>query len=220
MAAGAPVGRPIPRLPYTERMTFRAAALAIILFVVGMTQAAPAAGPFGLRFGMTAAQARVMGAMRVADIPNAYTLRTVPNGNSAFESYSLFISPTHGLCSVSGTGPDITNDAGGTRTRYAFAGLRATFVSIYGRPTSTEDSLKAGSVYSTESDWLTGILLGDRHYTATWDTLDHAKLPASYRSIQLYISPSGRSTGSIAVNYVTQDSHCLDDIRNADKNGL
>lgn len=200
-------------------MTLRATALAIVLSAVSVVQAAPTIGPFGLRFGMTAAQAVEMGATQVQGIPNAYTLRTVPRGNSTFESYSLLISPSRGLCSVAGNGRDINNDADGTRTRYAFASLKATLISIYGRPTSNEDALDAGSTYTSKNDWLIGNLLGERHYTASWEA-GRAKLPAGYGRIDLYVSPSNRTTGAVALIYRSRDARCMDDIRNADKSNL
>ena len=201
-------------------MTFRAAALAITLLAVGVAQAAQTPGPFGLYFGMTAAQAIAMGAKRDSSIPNAYFLKTPPKGNGAFVSYILFISPSHGLCTATGTGRGINNDADGSRTRYAFAGLRATLTSIYGRPTSTEDALGAGSTYTSKNDWLIANLFGERHYTTSWDVSEHAKLPAGYGRIDLYVSPTDRSTGAVALSYRTRDARCMDDIRNSDKTGL
>jgi hypothetical protein len=108
----------------------------------------------------------------------------VPIPNPEFESYVARISPSSGVCRVSGLGKTHTNDRYGFETRSAFARLKASLGARYGS-SKNYDFLNAGSIWNDPQDWHMALQKEERTLASFWSKEHESALPATISGIML-----------------------------------
>lgn len=143
---------------------------------------------------------------------------TPPQPNSEFDFYSAFATPETGICKVSGIGKDYTNDAYGSKTKAAFANIKAALVSKYGSSTDY-DFLHAGAIWKAANEWNWSIYKNERSLSSYW--LDASSLPAGVATLGLNANAVQSSAAYIVLNYeFTNFQKCLDIMKQSDSRGL
>lgn len=121
--------------------------------------------PFGLEWGAEAAD--IAGATPTNQ-RGWFNSESVPVPHTSFESYSLVISPSHGLCEIAAMGKTITGSHG-VELRSEFEALKSALESKYGPPANSVDLLQSGSIWDEPEDYAMALRQQDRHLAAIWE---------------------------------------------------
>ena len=129
------------------------------------------AGPFGFEYGMTkAALIKLVGRDAVKEEKDdVLVLKTAPKPHELFESYTVFISPEHGLLKIVAVSRDIATSEYGDEIRERFEGIHTGLEKVYGEPTHAFNFLREGSIWNEPKDWMMGLLKKERTFGAYWD---------------------------------------------------
>lgn len=164
-------------------------------------QTAPAAtatgGPFGLRMGMSKAEAN---AGKELSQLFMFRIPSVPQPMSSFTGYVARIPPKSGLCRV-GAGTDVLqSDAQGTELRSRFQEIRAQLEAVYGA-SQLVDRLRQSALKREPSEWMKSLFKGERTLAATWSKERKVTLPDGVRLIRLAAAGSSETSGFVGVEY-------------------
>jgi hypothetical protein len=129
------------------------------------------AGPFGFERGMTKDQIIAIVGKDAVIKDQGYVLRVIkaPKPDSAFEAYTLLISPDKGLLKIIAAGQTIDSSPFGTETQVEFSRIRHSIIEKYGAPTQDYDFVQPNSRLAAPSDWMASLLKKDRKLAAGWD---------------------------------------------------
>jgi hypothetical protein len=163
-------------------------------------------GPFGLWMGMTVDEA---GIDQPEIAPAKYQTTKVPVPHSAFESYSLQITPKFGLSWVKAIGKDIPTSAYGFELKTGFDALEQRLSTVYGRGNRT-DLLIRDSIWNESRDWMMGLLNHERYLLTEWSAEYGSSLKDSLVSIGLIATALDQSTGFLSVEYTFENSEAAD----------
>lgn len=178
------------------------AAIAVVVTGVSPAVAQVGDGPFGFAQGMSLQQVRQLTGNLESISPGLYRARSVPKPYSAFEYYTLTISPRHGLCKVGGVGKDIATDSIGQTVKTAFASLLDAVAKKYGPPDLNFDSVLESSVWKEPNEWMMGLVKEDRLLMAGWQAGKTAKpLPSKLSSILLRAWGMSATRGYLRLSY-------------------
>ena len=173
--------------------------------------------PFGLRMGMTLAQ---MGGNPKNVAPGFYTLTSVPEPHSAFESYSIQVGPQTGLCWVKGIGRTLTTSVYGIELKHEFESMKKSLREIYGEP-KVFDLLLPRSIWNEPRDWMMSVVKKERILAATWDEKSKASLPMNIKYVALGVSALNTNRGYIVLEFAfTNESKCEAEIREQQNRSL
>jgi hypothetical protein len=115
-----------------------------------------------------------------------------------FESYTLYISPQHGLLKILAISRDISTSRYGDELKAEFSRIRPGLEKAYGEPTDVFDFLNEGSIWDEPRDWMTGLLKKERHFDVDWifkPSRDHLTVVA------LEARASSAETGFLSLTY-------------------
>lgn len=127
-----------------------------------------APGPFGLRQGMSLADAEKFAGPLSAKPAGFYLAKRVPKMDPELESYGLVIPPKTGLCSVIAIGKTIETDRTGATLRHAYLGRKAILTKRHGTPSRDVDSVRASSPLAGPQDWMVALGRQDRILQTFW----------------------------------------------------
>jgi hypothetical protein len=163
-------------------------------------------GPFGLSQGMTLEQSqKIMPLNKVGDF--VYSTPKVPSTHNAFESYTLVITPQHGLCKIVAIGNTINDDAYGYSIREKFNALSDALSQKYGK-VEKFDKLITGSIWSKPRDWMMGLATNERSFVAYWIRGDKdVSFPSEIAAIELKANGIGSDSGYIVLGYELSNYH-------------
>lgn len=157
-------------------------------------------GPFGLKMGLTRAQAgEVISGLTIdTDHPMWSDAPTVPVPHPYFESYILQFSKKSGLCAIHGIGKDIVSGSSGIQIRTQFDSLNEALTEKYGTGKKYD--------YSSDSDnstdfWMMHLLQKDQVLAEVWSNKTKATLSNNISSILIQAHANNMSTGYINIEY-------------------
>jgi hypothetical protein len=127
--------------------------------------------PFGLAPGTTRDELRrLIGEGNIVDEkPSALVVKTVPKPHPIFESYTLVISPEHGLVKVFAVSLTLNTNRFGDQLKEKFSGLASALEKRYGEPKTAFDMVLPGSDLDEPEYWMLGLQSQERvleHYWA------------------------------------------------------
>lgn len=202
--------------------------IVVLLLVVAPVSTSAQAEPFGIRMGMTVAELqRATGASRSAGAPSGvYQSRSVPSPYPEFNSpyYLFMIAPSTGLCKLwVVTSPTVwvasaptPDDSHGTALRRWFQRLQKALDQKYG-PHKNYDFLRAGSPFTSASDWMTGLYADHRILISFWGTKEGKPLPPPLQSVSLEASAVDGLTGLVTVFYKFSNlDQCTEELKKLD----
>ena len=178
------------------------------------------AEPFGLKFGTSYAEMKkLIPGLKESGQAAIYRSATVPKPYPEFESYSFGITPTVGLCWISGVGKTIEHDPFGSTTRSNFASLRDALAWKYGEP-EVADSLEVGSIWKGADDWAMALYKEERVLEANWPRGDDP-LGFGLYSIELVVEGLSMSSTYLTLSYWGENfPSCRDELRAGQSDGL
>ncbi len=154
-------------------------------------------GPFGLTMGMKLSAFK----NDLKEIgSNNYETSEVPNKHSAFFSYLLLIGPKNGLCKIVALGKPFNTSIYGDEIKSNFENMESKLNNAYGK-NKKYDFLRSGSIWSESSDWMMGLLKGERYLSAYWGEEHGSKLKANISSISLNGEATSRDRGTLILAY-------------------
>ena len=139
------------------------------------------AGPFGLSQGLAIEEVVKLGQFVPAEGLYTYVAKTVTNGHTDFDNYSILLTPKQGLCSVVADSKEIYSDAFGHQLKRKFKELTSVLVQKYGYPqvsfdfSRTFDFSKNIGFWNTEgmwiedNTWMDHLLDRSRTLNAIWE---------------------------------------------------
>ena len=154
----------------------------------------PETGPFGFTQGMTLADLKKFGTVEQGPQPHLFKMKTAPKPHSAFEVYSLILTPNTGLCKVSGIGRDINTNGYGFELKNAFEKLESILGSKYG-PSDKVDRLLSGSIWKDSKDWMMGLKRKERLLATVWSTKYGSTLPRDVEAMMLEAKAGSQDMG-------------------------
>jgi hypothetical protein len=157
---------------------------------------AVAGGPFGVRMGMSRAEALAGEEVR----PFMFRIPNVPQPLSPFSWYVAKIAPKGGLCFVGGGTDVIQSDAMGTELRSIFQKIRAQFDAMYGA-SELVDGLRQPSLKREPSEWMKSLLKRERSLSARWSAETRATMKDGVRLIRVIVEPKSETSGFITAEY-------------------
>jgi hypothetical protein len=169
-----------------------------------LAQKADAAGPFGLRMGMSAAELRkAVDAKPVEPEQSPLVLQTerLPKHHDAFEGYLLIVSEKVGLCKIVGLGETIAVKPEGKELRAAFEDLEKAIERKYGRHL-TRDELQQGSKLTDKKQWMEALHGKERSLAAFWDAEERSTLADDIAEIVLDARALSEAEGYLRLHYV------------------
>lgn len=95
---------------------------------------AQADGPFGLEFGLKLDALRAKTPVEQTNARSVYKTSVPPIPHESFSSYLMLITPEHGLCSVTGIGHALPDDADHLRLQDEIDSVERQLTHKYGRP--------------------------------------------------------------------------------------
>ena len=185
--------------------------------LLGLSASCFAEAPFGLKVGMTLAEAKkINGNAELLD-KNSYSFKKVPIPYKGFDDYLMVITPKSGLCKVIGFGKPITTSAYGDGVKSEFATLKESLIKKYGKPEGDYDFLRAGSIWKSPSEWMMSLYRGERILTAGWEPNEENGV----KNIMLKARATGRSTGMVTLSYeLSNIDACQSEKEDVDTKGL
>lgn len=159
------------------------------------------AGPLGLTKGMTLEQLQKKGALVEGTQTFTYTAKNLASGHPDFESYMFVVTPEHGLCKVVALGKTINTNVFGADVKSEYESLLNAITAKYGAPSSTFDTLLAGSIWRDPNDWMMGLFKKERNLTSYWTLSTIKNLPDSLQSIMISASGLSPNKGYIHLGY-------------------
>lgn len=145
---------------------------------------AASAAPFGLTMGATAQALK-------GTPQDGALLISVPEANAEFEMYAAMAPPGIGLCKINAIGVTHENDAYGSTTLRAYEAMKEALTARYGKPDSSYNFLKTGSIWNEPRDWVASILRNERNMITFWGV----KTPLNSNEVSA-ISLSVKATSS------------------------
>ena len=155
-----------------KRVAFIATALGVLTHVM--------AGPFGLSQGSALEEIKKSGAFVAAESDYSYVAKSLANGTSDFDSYTVLVTPKQGLCSIVAFSGDLYTDGYGRQLKTRFHDLTGALESKYGTPRISLDISKTidfsknfgfwnlGGIGIDDSGWMDALLLKKRQLSAQW----------------------------------------------------
>jgi hypothetical protein len=124
----------------------------------------------------------------------------VPKPHSAFESYTLAISPKQGLCKVVAIGVDIRTSVYGAELVSQFDAIEQMVTEKYGRA-QRHDFLRSGSIWNEPRDWMMGLLKKERALTTFWTREEIPALPPALGAIELEANALSSEKGYLILSF-------------------
>ena len=172
------------------------------------------AGPLGLNKGMTLEELNKHGSFTPAGQQFVYTSKTLTNGHPDFESYTVILTPEHGLCKLQAAGKNIDSSSYGTELESKFKDLISAMTGKYGSPGKNYDFLRSGSIWNEPKDWMMGLLKKERTLTAFWAPPENSNMPDSLKTIMVEAIALSGSKGYIKLGYDFDNvSECLETLK-------
>ena len=171
-----------------------------LLFAFNLRAEDPAAGldsaPFGFRCGMTGPQViRLVGRTAVKKSPEGFLeLATAAKPDSVFVSYSLVVSPKHGVVMINALGFN-ANASPDADLHHAFIDLRERLYGIYGAPDQNLD-LIGNSSFAVFGGENAAADPGPRHWVAVWNLM-----PPPRQHIQGIVLDAEQASGFFFLSY-------------------
>jgi hypothetical protein len=159
----------------------------------------PRGGPFGIYKGMTKAELERVAKVTSAE-PGLYHLTRVPSPHSSFESYSVALTATLGVCKVFATSALISTNNFGTQLRSRFDDIAEAIEAKYGRGVHA-DYLRSGSLWEESRYWMMGLLEKDRTLSGGWQGTAAAPLPDGISAIALEALAASTDEGALCLTY-------------------
>ena len=182
-----------------------------LIFLLISSSVLALAGPFSLRKGMTIKELKQHGALVSDETPGFYHSRQLKNGHNSFESYTLIVSPTIGLCKIIAVGKNIESNSSGAQIREVFDFLKEPLVAKYGSPSDNFDFLAVGSIWNDRGDWMMSLVKKERHLATFWTS---ENLPDNLKNIGLNAHALSPSTGYLKLTYEFDNAEaCLAELR-------
>lgn len=169
-------------------------------------------GPFGLRKGLTKAEAEKISAPLEEGPAGIYRTERVPRPDAQFQSYWLVITPESGLCAVMAAGTAMEINPEGAQVRAAFAKARTSLAARYGEPAAVQDGLQRGSALTRPTDWSTSLAAQQRSLVAMWKLESH---PAGIVAISLEAAGLNASRAYVRTVFgFDNEDGCIAELRN------
>ncbi len=166
----------------------------------------PWAGPFGVAKGIT--REDLESAIELKAVPETanYASKTAPVPHSSFDQYNYSISPDSGLCRVSAASVDINTGDFGSELKSEFVRFKDMLSEKYGKPSSSYDFLRSGSLWTDGRYWMMGLLKKDRVLASFWEAkIDKATgastLPNNLKGFAIEGRAIGPNVGYVSITY-------------------
>ncbi|CAL62390.1 Conserved hypothetical protein; putative exported protein [Herminiimonas arsenicoxydans] len=156
------------------------------------------AGPFGLNQGDSADTLAKKGNFKPSEEPYTYIARSLTNGHSGFDLYSVVVTPQQGLCKINALGKDIVTSVYGSELTSAFNRLEQQLSEKYGKA-KRYDFLRQGSIWKEPEDWTMSLLKKERTLSSFWG--EKNQLADSLMSISLEAKSLSNSKGYLLLSY-------------------
>ncbi len=169
--------------------------LSILLFCQNLEAAA-----FGLRAGMGREEIEAMTGPLQEVSPSVFLATELPGGYPEIQTYSLFITPEHGLCRIQGTSEVIPSDGQGEPLRERFDRLMERLWEAHGYP-EVIDRLTEGSDWSGEGEWMIALYERERILMTLWTQVQGAQLPEGVERVTLAARALKANEGFLALDY-------------------
>ncbi|MBF6022800.1 hypothetical protein [Lysobacter niastensis] len=166
-------------------------------------------GPFGLRMGLSPAEAKAAtSSLEESDQgPGIYRTNSVPVSHPDFESYSLLFSQKSGLCKVVAIGKDIQSGDTGYEVRSAFDAIDKAITGKYGKGKKYDFTSER---YDSPEFWMMYLLKKNRTLAKVWSKEEGSSLTSNLGSITLEAGATDMSTGYLVMRYEFQNmSDCV-----------
>ncbi len=143
-----------------------------------------------------------------------------PKPHSAFETYAVRASESHGICWVKGIGKTISDNGYGTSTKTKLTELQSILSKAYGEISDTNDFLMPGALWDEPKEWLMAIQQKQRSYSVSWNDLQISTKP-KLKEIYLGVGSTGSSHGFIALEYYSKVyADCMSAIAESESDAL
>ena len=190
----------------------------IFVFIALFTAINAVAGPLGLSKGMTLEEVNKHGDFKpVTNETYMYRSSTLTNGHPDFELYTVVLTPQHGLCRISATGKDVNTNVYGDALKDKFSSLSVALSEKYGKPDSSFDYLKKGSIWNESQDWMISLHKNERVLSQYW-IKKQTSLPDSLQAITLEANALSQSKGWVSLFYEFDNFKACLDSRRAKRN--
>ncbi len=139
------------------------------------------AGPFGLSQGLALEEVVKLGQFVPGEGPYTYVAKTVTNGHTDFDSYTILLTPKQGLCSVVAVSKDMFSNAFGHQLKRKFYELTSVLSQKYGYPQVSFDFSRTfdfsknfgfwnlDGLWIEDNTWMDSLLGKTRTLNATWE---------------------------------------------------
>lgn len=186
-----------------------------LLFVVNVV----IAGQFGLKMGMTVNQLKNMGCNPI-QIKQDYYVINVPKPLSIFNTYTVRISPNHGLYFILAITDTIESSPNGFELKQIYYDLKNRLISKYGNCRYVE-SIQNGSILTEPSEWMLAMNCHQAMYLSAWGDTTTNKLPKNLKEIGLGINVDDILHGEVAVSYCFKNQDmCEKELKAIEDNAL
>lgn len=153
------------------------------------------AGPFGINMGDPIEK------YEVAEQGFKPMLSTVPKPHPMFDTYSLWYSPSFGVCRVVAFSEFNKNDRYGDQTRQDFKKIKDALSAKYGAGREIE-YMQQGAIWTEANEWVMSIRQNERTYAHDWpDVMDGAE---KYKLIQLWVVAVSSDSSAIVLEYQSE----------------
>ena len=157
------------------------------------------AGPFGFEMGTSAADLQKQLQLQQKK-PWMFQTSAAPQSHPDFQTYTLLVTPDHGLCKVSAVSRSINTSAYGTELVSEFDNLEKALVTKYGQSSKRFDQLLPGSIWRESRYWMMGLIKKERLLAAYWTNKEPA-MPDNIASIKLEAHAYAADGGLISLTY-------------------
>lgn len=194
---------------------------ALTLALTALAPAAALAGPLGLIKGMTLEQIKKQGNFVPTKTRFVYQAKALAKGHPDFESYSVLVSPQHGLCKITAIGTDVVTNVFGNQLERKFKDIAGAITRKYGAPGSEFDFLQSGSIWKEPQDWMMGLVKKERVLASFWAAPKNTDLPDALSVIAVKANPLSSSKGYITLVYEFDNvDECISSVESVDDANL
>lgn len=162
--------------------------------------ARPPAEPFGIRLGLSRADAGKVMTMTKTQEPDMFLVERPPAAHPDFERYMVLVDDSVGVCKITAIGVSIPSNSFGTQTRERFDDVERSLREKYGAAPRI-DFLRRGSIWDEPRDWMMGLAKEDRTLMTAWLRDDSSRFPDNLATILLKANATSSSSGWLSLSY-------------------
>ena len=183
-------------------------ALSVLFLAFVVIAPTPAiAGPFGIDFGTDISELDVAESKR----PGMYKVNP-PDPHADFISYTVYASPTWGVCKILAYTQPISTGVYGDELVAVHTNFKERLSTKYGKPSSDYNRAKPESRWAKPKYFMMALEKRERQLAAYWIKADGADIPEDTKAIVLDTIPISLDSAMLTVGYEgTNRRECMDE---------